>query len=107
MVSAIESPHAYPREPKVGVGCLVLRKDKILLVKRKYPPNPGKWSIPGGHMELGESILETAARELEEETGLKGKPLGVVNVDDFIMKDKLGRIKYQYVLVTVLLDAPT
>ncbi|MCE4625358.1 MAG: NUDIX hydrolase [Desulfurococcales archaeon] len=97
-------PGPYPKEPRIGVGCLVFRDGKILLVKRKYPPSAGRWSIPGGHVELGEGVLETAARELEEETGLRGEPLGVVNVDDFIMYDDEGRVKYHYVLVTVLLD---
>jgi 8-oxo-dGTP diphosphatase len=97
--------HEYPEEPKVGVGALVLQNGKILLVRRKYPPSKGRWSIPGGHVELGESVLETAARELEEETGIKGRALGIVNVDDFIARDNHGRIKYHYVLVTVLLEA--
>ncbi len=99
-------PGPYPSEPRVGVGSLVLRGDRILLIRRAYPPAEGKWSIPGGHVELGEGVLEAAARELEEETGLEGRPLGVVNVDDYIMYDGEGRVKYHYVLVTVLLDAP-
>ncbi len=90
-------------EPKVGVGALVFDdKGRILLVKRKYPPSKGKWGIPGGHVDLGESILETARRELMEETGIRAKPIGVVNVDDFIAYEN-GKIRYHYVLVTVLL----
>ena len=99
--------HEYPSYPMVGVGCLVLRDDRILLVRRRYPPLAGRWSIPGGHIELGEGVLEAAERELEEETGLRGRALGVVNVDDFILYDDEGRIRYHYVLVTVLLDAPS
>ena len=92
----------YPERPVVGVGALVLRSGEILLVKRKYPPGRGLWSIPGGHVNLGEGILEAAVRELEEETGIRGVPLGVVNVDNAIIRDDEGRVKYHYLLVTVL-----
>ncbi len=95
--------HVYPREPLVGVGALVLEGDRILLVKRRYPPGRGRWSLPGGHLKLSEGVLEAARRELEEEAGVVGEPLGVVNVDDAIIYDENGRIKYRYVLVTVLL----
>ena len=98
-------PRLYPEAPLVGVGSLVLRGSRILLVRRAYSPAKGKWSIPGGHVELGESVLEAAVRELREETGLEGRPLGVVNVDELIKRDEAG-VRYHYVLVTVLVDAP-
>ncbi len=98
--------NSRPSEPRIGVGALVIESGKILLVKRKYPPSRGKWSIPGGHVELGESILETARRELKEETGVEAIPLGVVNVDDYIAYDERG-IRYHYVLITVLLKPLT
>ncbi len=95
-------PVFYPKRPVVGVGSLIIENGKILLVKRGYPPSKGRWSIPGGHVEIGEGILDAARRELEEETGIMGEPLGVVNVDDAITIDKKGLVKYHYVLVTVL-----
>ena len=95
-------PVLYPERPVVGVGALVLEKDRILLIKRGYPPSKGRWSIPGGHVEVGEGVLEAAKRELEEETGVIGEPLGVVNVDDAITIDERG-VRYHYVLITVLL----
>ncbi len=95
--------HLYPEKPLVGVGGLVLVGDRILLVKRGYPPSRGYWSIPGGHVELGEGVLEAAARETLEETGVEARPLGVVNVDDLIKVDSRG-VRYHYVLVTVLLE---
>ncbi len=98
--------NSRPSEPRIGVGALVIESGKILLVKRKYPPSRGKWSIPGGHVELGESILETARRELKEETGVEAIPLGVVNVDDYIAYDERG-IRYHYVLITILLKPLT
>lgn len=94
-------PKLYPDHPVVGVGALVLDSGRILLVKRAYPPGRGRWSVPGGHIELGEGVLEAAVRELKEETGIEGEPLGVVNVDDVITRDERG-VRYHYVLITVL-----
>jgi ADP-ribose pyrophosphatase len=99
-------PVRYPERPLVGVGALVLRGNRILLIRRAAPPSMGLWSIPGGHVELGESVLEAAVRELWEEAGLEGRALGVINVDEVIKRDDGGRVVYHYVLVTVLVDAP-
>ncbi|MEM0365724.1 MAG: NUDIX hydrolase [Acidilobaceae archaeon] len=97
----------YPETPLVGVGCLVIDRDgRILLVKRAYPPGEGKWSIPGGHLELGEDIVEAAVRELEEETRVKAEPRGIVNVDTLIVRDRDNKIKYHYVLIDVLMVNP-
>jgi ADP-ribose pyrophosphatase len=93
--------------PKVGVGCLVLDDlGRVLLVKRAYPPGAGMWSVPGGHVELGEDLIEAATRELEEETGVKAEPIGVVNVDTLIVYDENEGIKYHYILVDVLYRNP-
>ena len=96
-------PRLYPDRPVVGVGGLVLNSGRILLVKRAYPPGRGKWSIPGGHVELGETLYQAAVRETLEETGIETRPLGVVNVDDAIKTDERG-VRYHYVLITVLLQ---
>lgn len=94
----------YPKEPEVGVGVVVLDKGgRILLVKRRYPPGAGKWSIPGGHLELGESLYEAAIRELYEESGISGDPIGIVNIDELVVYGD-GKVKYHYVLIDVLVE---
>ncbi|MEM2194208.1 MAG: NUDIX hydrolase [Candidatus Methanomethylicia archaeon] len=98
----------YPTNPEVGVGVVVIdESNRILLVKRKYPPGAGKWSIPGGHLELGESLYEAAIRELYEETGINGDPIGIVNIDELVVYDDKKRIKYHYVLIDVLVKPKT
>lgn len=96
-------PRLYPERPVVGVGGLVLVDGRILLVKRGYPPGRFRWSVPGGHVEVGETLYEAAVRETLEETGVETRPLGVVNVDDAITVDSRG-VRYHYVLITVLLQ---
>ena len=95
--------YQYPSLPVVGVGALVFRGGRILLVKRGNEPKAGQWSIPGGVVRLGESILDAAVRELEEETGVSGRPVGVVNVDEVVIRDG-DKVKYHYLLVTVLVE---
>ncbi|MBC7186765.1 MAG: NUDIX domain-containing protein, partial [Calditrichaeota bacterium] len=60
----------YPPTPLVGVAILVARDGAVLLVKRAFPPNAGRWSLPGGHVELGEPLKEAARREVAEECGI-------------------------------------
>ncbi len=97
----------YPSRPEVGIGALVLYGDRVLLVRRSNPPGAGKWSIPGGHLELGEGIYAAALRELEEEAGVLGEPLGIVGVSELIERDGRGAILYHYVLVDVLVEPRT
>jgi len=92
----------YPKLPLVGVGAVVIKDGKILLVKRALPPGEGKWSFPGGLVELGERLSEACAREAEEETGLKVEILELINVFDMIERDESERVRYHYVLVEFL-----
>jgi ADP-ribose pyrophosphatase YjhB (NUDIX family) len=92
----------YPTIPLVGVGAVTIKNGKILLVKRAFDPGAGKWSVPGGLVELGEKLSEACARELEEETGIKGEVLELINVFDMIDKDGAGKIRYHYVLADFL-----
>lgn len=94
----------YPVRPHIGVGGVIRWRDRVLLIKRKYDPDAGKWAIPGGHLELGETLAEGALRECQEETGLQlvvGKQTKAI---DKIMRDPDTRIKYHYVLVDFLME---
>ncbi len=89
----------YPEVPRVGVGVVVLKDRQVLLVKRGAPPSQGKWSLPGGLVQLGETAEAAALREAEEECGLKVRLLGVAGVVDRIIRDTEGRVQYHYVLI--------
>ncbi len=88
----------YPDHPIVGVGGVVIHRNRVLLVRRKGEPLKGEWSIPGGMLELGEELAEGARREIKEETGLAVEPLEVLAVFDRIFRDG-SRVRYHYVIV--------
>jgi mutator protein MutT len=89
----------HPKQPIVGVGALIINNGKILLEKRKNDPGKGKWSIPGGLVELGESLEETVVREVKEETDLDvAKPMQI-DVIDNVVRDAKGQIKYHFVII--------
>ncbi|AFH42473.1 NUDIX hydrolase [Fervidicoccus fontis] len=91
--------------PLVGVGAVVFNeKGEILLVKRIYPPQEGKWAIPGGHLELEETIFDGAKRELYEETGLIGDAKCIVNVDELIVLKEDKSVWRHYILIDVLFE---
>ncbi len=92
----------YPLAPRPSVGVVVLKEDKVLLVLRGHEPSQGKWSIPGGVVELGETIREAARREVLEECGLEIEVGDVVDVVDAIVRDDKGAILYHYVLIDFL-----
>lgn len=91
----------YPTQPNVGVGGVVIHRGRVLLVLRAREPLKGRWSIPGGLVELGEELEEAVRRELKEETGLRVKPRQVVEVFDRIQRDG-PRVKYHFVIVDYL-----
>jgi len=89
----------YPNQPIVGVGAVIICNGKILLEKRKSEPGRGKWTVPGGLVELGESAEQTVMREVKEETNLEVDQPELIDVVNSITTDENGKIKYQFVIV--------
>ncbi len=99
------SSREYPDRPWVGVGVVVWRGDRVLLIRRGKAPRLGQWSLPGGAQSVGETVFETAVREVREETGLEVVPTGIVTVVDAITPDAEGRVHYHYTLVEVAAES--
>jgi 8-oxo-dGTP diphosphatase len=89
----------FPERPIVGVGAIVLDGDRILLVRRANEPLKGEWSVPGGAVEVGETLAAAVAREVREETGIDVDVGPIVDVLDRISLDADGRTRFHYVLV--------
>src|SRR5580704_2907662 len=92
----------HPDAPLVGVGEIIIEQDRVMLVKRAHPPLAGEWSIPGGALEIGETLRQAAAREALEEAGIVVEVGELLGVYDRILRDDDGRIRYHYVLVDFL-----
>jgi ADP-ribose pyrophosphatase YjhB (NUDIX family) len=92
----------YPEFPLVGVGAIIIQRSRVLLVKRAHPPIQGKWSIPGGVLEVGEMVRDAAIREAREETGLVVEPGELLGVFDRVLRDSDQRVQYHYVLIDFL-----
>jgi len=89
----------YPQTPRVAVGAIVLKDRAVLLVKRGKAPSNGKWAIPGGSVELGESLQQAAEREIFEETNIRIVAREPVYTFDFIEHDREGAIRFHYIIV--------
>jgi 8-oxo-dGTP diphosphatase len=92
----------YPERPIVGVGAVIVSDGKVVLIRRKYEPLAGQWSLPGGALEIGETLEAGVAREMLEETGLEVEVGPVIEVFDRITYDATRRVRYHYVLIDYL-----
>jgi 8-oxo-dGTP diphosphatase len=92
----------YPDTPLVGVGAIIIEDDRVTLVKRGHAPLLGKWSIPGGMLEVGETLRAAVVREAREETGLTIEPGELLGVFERVVPDEQGRMRYHYVLIDFL-----
>ena len=97
-----EDTRQYPERPIVGVGAVIVEAGKVVLVRRRFEPLAGRWSLPGGTLELGETLEAGVAREMREETGLDVEVGPVIEVFDRIMLDGERRVQYHFVLVDYL-----
>lgn len=95
----------YPSRPVVGVGVVVWRAGRVLLVRRAKPPRAGQWSLPGGAQELGETVVEAARREVREEVGLELERVELLTVVDSITRDPDGAVRWHYTLVDLSAEA--
>jgi mutator protein MutT len=96
------SDRTYPDRPYVGIGAVIVHEGRVVLVKRRFDPLAGQWSIPGGAVEAGETLEACVVREIAEETGFVVEVGPVVEVLDRITRDDEGRVLYHFVLIDYL-----
>ena len=98
------SKREYPDRPVVGIGAVVIRDGKVLLIRRGVAPGRGLWAVPGGSLELGETLQQGAEREILEETGITIRAREPVCAFDFFEMDPDGRIRFHFVIVDLAAD---
>jgi 8-oxo-dGTP diphosphatase len=100
----VKGNREYPDRPVVGVGGVVIADGRALLIRRGNPPLEGEWSIPGGTLEAGETLIEGVRRELLEETGLDVRVGELIEVFERIFPDGTGKPKYHFVILDYLCE---
>jgi len=88
----------YPDQPIIGVGGIIFHDRSVLLVKRAQEPGLGQWSLPGGAVELGETLVDALRREILEEVSIEIEIGGLVRVLDRIFHDREERVQFHYVI---------
>ncbi len=101
----MSSERRYPPHPLPGVGAIVVGRNGVLLSRRDKDPGKGLWSLPGGAVELGETLVEAVVREVFEETGVRCEVIRLLGTYDLIVRDENSRIEYHYVLLHYLARA--
>ena len=96
--------NGYPSHPVVAVGAIVFRDNRVLLVRRGQPPSQDLWAIPGGRVEIGETLQEAAEREILEETGISIRALEPVYTFDYIERDGSAFPRFHYVIIDLTAD---
>jgi ADP-ribose pyrophosphatase YjhB (NUDIX family) len=91
----------FPSAPLVGVGAIVVHDARVLLVRRGSEPLKGHWTLPGGVLEVGESLTDGVIREVREETGLDVEPIELIELLDRIHRED-GRVRFHYVIADYL-----
>ena len=89
----------YPERPIVGVGAVILDGERVLLIRRAHEPLKGQWSLPGGVVDVGETLQAAVAREVREETCLQVEVGPLVEAIDRIAFDQAGRVAHHYVII--------
>lgn len=92
-------PREYPLQPLIGLGAIVWKDGKVLMVQRGRPPRQGIWSLPGGLQMLGETVADGIRREIREETGIEIDLLGLVEVVDSVQRDPADRVLYHFTII--------
>ncbi|MFZ0640279.1 MAG: NUDIX hydrolase, partial [Candidatus Acidiferrales bacterium] len=94
----------YPERPIVAVGGVVIHDSQVLLIRRGQPPLKGRWSIPGGILEVGETIAEGIERELKEETGIEVRVLELIEIYEKVLRDEDNQPQYHFVILDYLCE---
>ncbi len=100
-MSNSDTARTYPTRPYLAVSAAIFRDGRVLIVRRGRPPAHGLYTLPGGGVELGETLQEAIIREVREETGLAIAPLGLVGFREAIARDATGRVERHFVILPV------
>jgi 8-oxo-dGTP diphosphatase len=89
----------FPARPYLAVSAAIFRAGRVLIVRRATPPLLGVYTLPGGGVELGETLAEAVIREVHEETGLSIEPLALAGYREVILRDDAGKVERHFVIL--------